>query len=143
MHYQYHIHDRALEQLICDMLRSTPYLNITRDQSQYYSYQVGLALHNLPHYLRTDNAIPDYELTIINTLDPTGSETKWGDWVTKLYLNLGNQLPELHRKQNEWPAHIGRPSVDATNETEYFAFHCFIIRIIDSATDAFNRAIHI
>tara|TARA_B100000700_G_scaffold331500_1_gene464896 strand:- start:2630 stop:2860 length:231 start_codon:yes stop_codon:yes gene_type:complete len=60
---------------------------------QQYNYHLGVALHNIPEYLRNQGELPLECLNAINMLDPTGSESHWGEWCTQFSSTIGQKLP--------------------------------------------------
>lgn len=86
--------DKALHDLICSTLRGEHIRGMKLLEIQQYNYHLGVALHNIPEYLRKQGELPLMCLNAINTLDPTGSESHWGEWCTQFSSTIGQKLPE-------------------------------------------------
>ncbi|NRB78374.1 MAG: hypothetical protein HRU38_06860 [Saccharospirillaceae bacterium] len=95
MHPQKDVHiTMAFSNLIADVLRG-PYLDkLDLEQLRYFVYEAGVALHNLPDCI-LEKRLSSYDLIKLNILDPTGSETKWGEWATQFALAFDLNLPEV------------------------------------------------
>jgi len=85
--------DRALHDLICSTLRGEHIRDMKLHELQQYSYHLGVALHNIPEHLRNQGELPLECLNAINMLDPTGSESHWGEWCTQFSSTIGQELP--------------------------------------------------
>lgn len=86
-------HDKALHDLICDSLRGQHTRGFSLNEMHKYNYSLGLALHNIPNYLSTNNALPLTAYVEINKLDPTGDIGKWGEWCKRFSCTIEQLLP--------------------------------------------------
>lgn len=87
-----HIHDKVMHDLICMTLRE-PYGKIGCEGSETFNYQVGVALHNIPHYLRETGGIPLEVCLALNAIDSSAKSGEWGEWVRSALLTLGQNTP--------------------------------------------------
>ena len=95
--------DKALHDLICSTLRGEHIRDMKLRELQQYNYHLGVALHNIPEHLRNQGELPLECLNAINMLDPTGSDSRWGEWCTQFSSTIGQELP-------------GSPYLTAVNE---------------------------
>ncbi|ELP5899896.1 hypothetical protein QTV49_001813 [Vibrio vulnificus] len=84
-----HIHDKVMHDLICNTLRERNLGKVVGGQNEAFSYRIGAALHNIPHYLRETGSIPLEVCLEINALDPSAKEGEWGEWVRVALSTLG------------------------------------------------------
>lgn len=81
---------KALTWLICHFLRggvNTSAMNVHELRS--YMARVGVALHNLPHYIDNVQHLELDQLIDIDNLDPTSTPESWGDVVKHFGSNFG------------------------------------------------------
>ncbi|CAH7426784.1 hypothetical protein VCHA53O466_50469 [Vibrio chagasii] len=85
-----HKFDHAMHDLICDTLRGEHVRTMTSDELKIYTYKLGCALHNVPHYLRETGTIPEIVKAELNELDPTfeSSQAEHGEWVTRFLIRI-------------------------------------------------------
>ncbi|GIC77051.1 hypothetical protein [Moritella sp. F3] len=84
----------AFSNLIADVLRVPNTAKFDAEHLQIYVHEAGVALHNLPECI-LEKRLSSYELIKLNLLDPTGSDTKWGDWSTQFALAFDLKLPDV------------------------------------------------
>lgn len=84
-----HIHDQVMHDLLCNTLRETHFGRVPSDEIDRFNYQLGVALHNIPHYLRETGNIPLEVCLELNALDPSAKKGEWGEWVKVALLTLG------------------------------------------------------
>lgn len=85
--------DKALHDLICSTLRENHIQRMSVEHLRTYNYKLGVALHNLPHYLSELQELPITSLVEINELDPSGSIENWGSWARQLTSTIEQELP--------------------------------------------------
>lgn len=85
---------QAVHDLVCDMLRGHHVQFMPEEELRAYTYNAGVALHNLPGCIARDNSLSIYQLEEINRLDPSTRGDGWGDWARRLAAGFGQSLPE-------------------------------------------------
>lgn len=84
----------AMQTLICDMLRSSHFHMLSKDEMRIYIYQVGVALHNIPINIANRQILYTSQLSDIDRLDPSSTKYKWGEWVSRYASKTNQVLPE-------------------------------------------------
>lgn len=87
-----HIHDAVMHDLLCSTLREAFFGRVDSNVVETFNYQLGAALHNIPHYLRETGTIPLSVCLELNSLDPSAKEGEWGEWVSSAIAKLGQSI---------------------------------------------------
>lgn len=88
-------HDKAMHDLICSTLRVKRDAKTVNEINEY-NQKLGVALHNIPSSLRETNRVSIENMHLLNSIDPTGSENKWGDWCLQLAKTIDQELPNIN-----------------------------------------------
>lgn len=83
------IHDKVIHDLICNTLRENNITKLVGDELKTFNYKLGVALHNIPHYLRETGNIPIHVCLELNEIDPSAKDGEWGEWVRIALSTLG------------------------------------------------------
>jgi len=86
--------DTALHNLICSSLRGQHIKEFSINELQIYTHKIGIALHNIPHYLTSMKELPLTEYLYINELDPSGTNIEWGYWCKEFSDTINQVLPD-------------------------------------------------
>lgn len=81
-----------MHDLICNTLRDINFNRRDSDSIESCVYEVAVALHNLPHELRTTGRIPLATCLSLNELDESSKENEWGIWVQTALATLNQEL---------------------------------------------------
>lgn len=89
----------AFEHLICEMLRGPQIYEMGKDEMRLYMYSVGVAIHNIPHFISKKSTLDMNTISLINNLDPSSEPNLlkkkcWGNWVKILIPTLIDKLPD-------------------------------------------------
>lgn len=85
-----HSHDQLMHDLICNTLRETNFNKI--EDVNLFNYKLGVAIHNIPNYLREDGKLPLNVCLELNELDPSAKEGEWGEWVKIALATINQEL---------------------------------------------------
>lgn len=88
---------KAFELLICEMLRGSHIESMNSNELKEYTYRVGVAIRNIPHFISKGIPLDAKIVRIINNLDPASNNgQKWGGWVKNIVPSLIPKLPVLN-----------------------------------------------
>lgn len=83
----------GLHDLICRMLRGNHLEKMSKSQLEYYTYQAGVALHNIPLVIADGSDLTNDQFEWVNRLDPSAKPGQWGDWCKLLADSFDQTLP--------------------------------------------------
>lgn len=91
----------GLEHLISNMLRGPHFQELNVEDTRSFIDKAGVALHNLPHNITTNEHLRPEQLLEINELDPTGNDQHWGKWVQDLCGYFEQAIPATPQAYKE------------------------------------------
>lgn len=129
----------ALQLLICDMLRSSHFQMMNEDQMRIYTYQAGVALHNIPINIANGQILHTSQLINIDRLDPSSTSYKWGEWISRYAAKTNQVLPD---KESLPPANVHLPYEGNEKKSAIQTLNNIYTKLLKLSRDSFARLVN-